>query len=76
MASGWRPAQGEVSYAPEQENFVSARTRAEVRSEVLAAMAGGERLSYGNARAAAPGSGNAYTNEAATMAARQATVAR
>lgn len=37
----------EATPAPEIDNFVSTRSRAEVRAEVLAAMARGDRLSYG-----------------------------
>lgn len=76
LATGWRPSQGEASYAPEQAAFVSKRTRAEVHGEVLAAMARGERLSYGEASLDPVAEVNARANGAARMAQRDASVAR
>ncbi len=47
LASGWRPAQGEFSHVADAQPQVFTRTRAQVRAELLDAIANGERLSYG-----------------------------
>jgi hypothetical protein len=66
----------EATPAPEFDNFVSTRTRAEVRAELQAALASGWRPSQGEASADPLPVRNAKTSASSTVATRQAQVLR